>query len=105
MNCSFFERIVHSLIFVQKTSDLLGKPMSEFRALVIKTEILEYICDILRKLNKYQLPVASSTAGGGPSLVPPNLISSHRELVNSNQLDINSNQLDFNSNQLDFNSN
>ena len=26
----FFERIAHSLIFEQKTSDLLGKPMSKF---------------------------------------------------------------------------
>ena len=30
----FFERIAHSLIFGLKTSDLLGKPMSEFPALV-----------------------------------------------------------------------
>ena len=29
----FFEWIAHSLIFLQKTSDLLGKPMSEFPAL------------------------------------------------------------------------
>ena len=29
----FFERIAHSLIFGQKTSDLLGKSMSEFPAL------------------------------------------------------------------------
>ena len=29
----FFERIAHSLIFGQKTSDSLGKPMSEFPAL------------------------------------------------------------------------
>ena len=29
----FFERIAHSLIFGQKTSDLLRKPMSEFPAL------------------------------------------------------------------------
>ena len=29
----FFERITHSLIFGQKTSDSLGKPMSEFPAL------------------------------------------------------------------------
>ena len=30
----FFELIAHSLIFGEKTSDLLGKPMSEFPALV-----------------------------------------------------------------------
>ena len=30
---SFFEQIAHSLIFGKKTSDLLGKPMSEFPAL------------------------------------------------------------------------
>ena len=30
----FFEQIAHSLIFVQKTSDLLGKQMSEFPALI-----------------------------------------------------------------------
>ena len=30
---SFFEQIAHSLIFWQKTSDSLGKPMSEFPAL------------------------------------------------------------------------
>ena len=29
----FFERIAHSLIFGQKTSDSLGKPMSKFPAL------------------------------------------------------------------------
>ncbi len=29
----FFERIAHLLIFGQKTSDSLGKPMSEFQAL------------------------------------------------------------------------
>ena len=31
----FFEGIAHSLIFGQKTSDSLGKPMSEFPALVL----------------------------------------------------------------------
>ena len=31
----FFERIAHLLIFLQKTSDSLRKPMSEFPALVI----------------------------------------------------------------------
>ena len=31
----FFERITHSLIFGQKTSDSLGKPMSEFPALFL----------------------------------------------------------------------
>ena len=35
----FFERIAHSLIFGQKTSDLLGKPMSEFPALVLHRSI------------------------------------------------------------------
>ena len=30
----FFEQIAHSLIFLQKTSDLLRKPMSEFPALL-----------------------------------------------------------------------
>ena len=34
----FFERIAHSLIFSQKTSDLLRKPMSEFPALDISTQ-------------------------------------------------------------------
>ena len=29
----FFEQIAHSLLFGQKTSDSLGKPMSEFPAL------------------------------------------------------------------------
>ena len=33
-NRSFFERIPHSLIFSQKTSDSLRKPMSEFPALI-----------------------------------------------------------------------
>ena len=33
-NRSFFERIAHLLIFLQKTSDSLRKPMSEFPALV-----------------------------------------------------------------------
>ena len=33
-NRSFFEWITHSLIFGQKTSDLLRKPMSEISALV-----------------------------------------------------------------------
>ena len=31
----FFEQIAHSLIFSLKTSDSLGKPMSEFPALII----------------------------------------------------------------------
>ena len=31
----FFERIAHLLIFGQKTCDSLGKPMSEFPALLI----------------------------------------------------------------------
>ena len=30
----FFQQIAHSLIFSQKTSDLLRKPMSEFPALI-----------------------------------------------------------------------
>ena len=34
VNCSFFEQITHSLIFGQKTSDSLGKPKSEFPALL-----------------------------------------------------------------------
>ena len=33
----FFERIAHSLIFGQKMSDSLGKPMSEFPALRVAT--------------------------------------------------------------------
>ena len=37
----FFERIGHSLIFGQKTSKSLGKPMSEFPAL-IKTQQVSY---------------------------------------------------------------
>ena len=41
----FFERIAHSLIFGLKTSDSLGKPMSEFPA--------------LKKLFHYHLPIAS----------------------------------------------
>ena len=38
-NCSFFERIAHSLIFSQKTSDSLRKPISESPALlgILKT--------------------------------------------------------------------
>ena len=35
----FFKRIAHSLIFGQKTSDLLGKPMSEFPALLFEYSI------------------------------------------------------------------
>ena len=35
MNRSFFERIAHSLIFGQKTSDSLGNQMSEFPALLL----------------------------------------------------------------------
>ena len=36
VNCSFFnKRIAHSLIFEGKKSDLLGKPMSEFPALIL----------------------------------------------------------------------
>ena len=35
VNRSFFERIAHSLIFGQKTSNSLGKPMSEFPALIL----------------------------------------------------------------------
>ena len=31
----FFEQIAHSFIFGQKTSDSLGKPMSEFPALLL----------------------------------------------------------------------
>ena len=36
---NFFEQITHSLIFGQKTSDLLKKPMSEISALVKITSI------------------------------------------------------------------
>ena len=38
VNCSFFEQIAHSHIFVQETSNSLGKPMSKFPALVY------YVC-------------------------------------------------------------
>ena len=37
---SFFEQIAHWLIFVQKTSDSLGKPMSEFPALKKMSTVL-----------------------------------------------------------------
>ena len=42
---SFFLRIAHSLIFGQKPSDLLGKPMSEFPALPMTpvTEVADVI--------------------------------------------------------------
>ena len=39
----FFERIAHSLIFGQKTSDSLGKPMSEFPA-PVKISLYRLIC-------------------------------------------------------------
>ena len=41
-NRSFFERIAHSLIFSQKTSNSLRKPMSEFPALLY-TECIQCI--------------------------------------------------------------
>ena len=34
----FFEQIAHSLIFLQKTSDSLRKPMSEFPTLIINVQ-------------------------------------------------------------------
>ena len=40
---SFFEQIAHSLIFLQKTSDWLRKPMSEFPAF-LKLEFDKYKC-------------------------------------------------------------
>ena len=45
----FFEQIAHLLIFLQKMSDSLGKPMSEFPALVevrvysLKMTVLSYV--------------------------------------------------------------
>ena len=38
---NFFEQITHSLIFRQKTSDSLGKPMSEFPTLVAVLKVYE----------------------------------------------------------------
>ena len=44
----FFKRIANSLIFGQKTSDLLGKPMSEFPALPKMLQHLNCLKEFLR---------------------------------------------------------
>ena len=50
----FFERIAHSLIFGQKTSDLLGKPMSKFPAQGIhKAAIHVKMCQLSQRYNQW----------------------------------------------------
>ena len=49
----FLEQIVHLLIFGQKTSDLLGKPMSEVPALFISNKEREDNCIVHCTYIKY----------------------------------------------------
>ena len=58
---NFFERIAHSLIFGQKTSDSLGNQMSEFPALIYSKKKKQML-SALSVLNKEYISVIEGTA-------------------------------------------
>ena len=67
----FFERIAHSLIFGQKTSDSLGKPMSEFPALKIMNRTFALLLsknEQFTRTTKEQIPNPASFPLGPFSL-------------------------------------
>ena len=69
----YFEQIAHSIIFGQKTSDSLGKPMNEFPALVLDTFWHEFIAlKSVKKSTFCSLGISSLKGKSGQSSTKSN---------------------------------